>query len=108
MLLSSFFKKHDMKPKCEIGLLSQASEHRRSQEFGFGAAQNRNVQSHCHMLKRSDYFESWDVFLSARDNNVLSQLLQSVNFFSAIISQNIVEFFKIILFYMWALLRIFA
>ena len=32
-----------MKPKCEIGLSTQGSERRRSQQFRLGAAQNRNI-----------------------------------------------------------------
>ena len=40
-----------MKPKYEIGLSPQRSEHKRTQEFGLGVAQNRNIQSHGHILK---------------------------------------------------------
>ena len=62
-----------MKPKCEIGVSLQGSKRKRSQEFGLGAARNRNVQSYGHMLKiRSDcLLEARDRVLSARDYNVL-------------------------------------
>ena len=43
----SLSQKHDMEPKCVIGLSLQGSKNRHCQEFGLGAAQKRNVQTHC-------------------------------------------------------------
>ena len=46
MLSSS--QKHNMEPKYVIGLALQRSKHRRSQKFGLGAAQKRNIQTQDH------------------------------------------------------------
>ena len=57
-----------MKPKCEISLPSQGSEHRCSQEFGLRAAQNRNVQSHGHIMLQLMYC-TYFFIRSARNNS---------------------------------------
>ena len=43
--------KNNMEPKCVIGLSLQGSKHRRSEEFGLGAAQKRNVLLHGRMFQ---------------------------------------------------------
>ena len=57
-----------MEPKGEIGLSSQRTEDRRSQKFGLGAAQNRNVQSHG-QIRSNCLWRSRDELPSARDSN---------------------------------------